>query len=237
MIDNFPEYVTGSSLIVYVLMREMADLSQTASCGPPMKRSNDQMHIHSHIHAHIHTYTHIYTHIHTHTHTHTHTYTHKRTHSEKNAFGENAMHCISLKFRLYASTPCHVLAKSIIRIESWHPLTSWRLVSSVLPINISALIVAFTFKLANEFDSTILSWQRRSRMRTISLKVGRRRYLVILHMCVKNDAFWSNRLFVVHNIIVNEQKNDHTARLNIRKASVGAGIRRNTICYKTKCIY
>ena len=92
-IYNFPECVTGSSLMVYVLMRKMADLSQTVFVWSTFKLSNAHTLTHTHIYTHIHTHTHTYTHIHTHTHIYT--KKHTRTHLEKMHFAR--MQCIAYR--------------------------------------------------------------------------------------------------------------------------------------------
>ena len=59
-----------------------------------------------------------HSHIHTHTHTHTHTHAHAHTHT----------HTQNSDYKL---TPLDISWRKVVHIHSWHPLKSWRLVSSV----------------------------------------------------------------------------------------------------------
>ena len=93
----------------------------------------------------------------------------------------------------------------------------------VLTISMFVLFVTnreiITFELSNVLDSNVWAWKWRSRMLTIWIKIGRRRYLVNLHMYAKTR---SSCLFAAHNSTFREgrthaQTNFYT---NIGPASI-----------------
>ena len=111
------------------------------------------------------------------------------------------MQCVAfhLKQSGYRLTPRDISWQNLVRLESWHPLTSWRLVSSIRSISTTAVPKGLKFwvhyAIANVFDSNIWPWKWRSRTLRIWMKISRRGYLGNVHMSAKICTSRFSRLF------------------------------------------